>query len=67
MNPGEQLAAYRLHHVIRPVEIATAPAMFEWACKVDGLRVLERRSRGRRLYRHDPDAIKRLVREASRV
>jgi hypothetical protein len=56
----EQLAKYREHHVIRPVGDGL---LF---CEHDLIRILGRRSRGKTLWRHDPDVIRRIVKEATK-
>lgn len=66
MNYDSQarLELYRSRHTIRPTETTTFRGRLVWTCAVDGLLVHRRRSQGRDLWRHDPDAIKALVRMA---
>jgi hypothetical protein len=59
MLATEQLAAYRSKHKIKPVGGDMA------FCEVCLLRIHRRRSKGRDLFMHDADAIKRLVRSAA--
>jgi hypothetical protein len=55
---AEQLAKWRERHTIRPIGDGL---LF---CEHDLIRILGRRSRGKTLWRHDPDAIRRIVVEA---
>lgn len=63
MTATEQLAKYRSRHVIRPIYGLDTGHDY---CETCDIRVHERRSVGRWLYRHDAAEIKRLVKAASR-
>ena len=56
MDETTQLRAYRTRHVIRPTTYFGEPERVY--CGTDEIRIVPRRGG----WRHDPDAIKRLVR-----
>lgn len=60
MTAAEQLELYRSRHLIGPVNVDASGS--DQVCLVDGIRVLPT-SNGR--WRHDPAAIKALVRQAA--
>lgn len=66
MTPSEQLARYRSKHKIAPFEWLLPSYPQGMRCQTDQIRIHGRRSKGRDLYLHDADEIKRLVRAAAR-
>ena len=65
---GEQLRLYRSRHVIAVTlapQTPDDPHSEERVCAIDLIRVLPRGGRRSHLWRHDPDAIRRLVEDAA--